>query len=232
MSTLNSQSDLLRSIVFEDKKPSRALLVEAGIDIELLEDVVAQLKPNMDYMRGYRPIESWFTQAGDGIFSRSGTHYLPYPAWLEESGLAGEHPHCISVFEATMRGDVGSDWLPLIPTERDRYEGERHACGPNTYLRYARLRVLLTRKGKWIVWANYPTSVFRIAADPASALALIQELTPSDLRLSTGFYSSPAFEILSRLLTFFRESIEAKQKDVTSEEQQLGKINKTLHRFS
>lgn len=225
MSTLNSQTELLHSLVFAGEKPPAKLLVEAGLDIELLTQTVGALKPNMDYLRGYKPLTSFYQR------TYVAGKYPPFEAWIDEFADAKRFPHCIQLLDTTFIGGGSWDWFPLIPSEKLRYPGEYNTLYREDHQRWGGLRVFLTRKGKWIVWTSLPVSVFRVVADAEAAVETIKELTPPDVRLRLRHYS-PALEMTEKLIDFFGESIQDKSNDVSSEVDLLAEISKPLERFA
>jgi hypothetical protein len=223
MSTLNSRDEtelellraFLRAFVFQGTLPSIELIIKTGIDRELLVTCVDELRPLMDYLRGYKSLDSWFTQ----------TSLVPYRTWLEEAGLADQYPHCISVLDAGMKSDFGENWLPLHPSEQGRYPGEEK--------RFARVKVWLTRKGEWIVWANHPTSDFRFVQSAEAALETIEALTPASISLCDlrGTLRSPALCMFADLRDLLRVSIEQKGQAVQRDKDALEVTDTLRNRF-
>jgi len=169
----------------------------------------------MDYLRGYRPLDSWFTQ----------TVHIPYGTWLEEADLAGRYAQCIYLLCAGMQRGTGDNWLPLTAPEQERY--------PRENKRFAELRAFLTRKGEWVVWANYPESKFCIVESVEDAMDAIKDLTPAGIRLcdGRGLLQSPALRMLTELRNLVRESIEQKRRDILRDEKLVDGLNASLKRF-
>ena len=237
MSTLNSLTGDIHGIVFNNKKPSVETIIELGFDVEILENMITSLKPSMDYMRGYKSLTELFE-----VKDRTTYRFIPFAAWLEEFGEAKKYPHCIEIFHATMWGGGHSDWFPLIPSEVGKYKGEHQPRYTESAQRWAGQKVFLTRKGRWIIWTSYPTSVFRVVDTPRAALDMLAGLTPTGITMrnwttggagiSQGKIISPALFMAGTLSEFFRTSIADKAKDVADETTLLEVIAKPFNTFT
>jgi hypothetical protein len=235
MSSLTSLTRTIHAVVFEEKKPSKDVIVDLGFDIEILENIVTQLKPAMDYMRGYRSLQDLF----DDEFLRKAGRLVPYKMWLEEFGEVEKHTQCVELFGARMWGNGNNEWFPLIPSEQGKYEREHQPYYSTNAQRWAGQKVFLTRKGKWIIWASYPASVFRVVDTPRAALDMLQGLTPTGVVMhsrsvwpSFGAVTSPALQMAGVLTNFFRESIAEKEKNVEAEKDLLKETTAPFDTFS
>jgi hypothetical protein len=216
MSDQDSRTSHLRNYFFDGVPLPGSLLAEDGLDVELLARFVRQLRPSMDHLRGYRPLDSWFTA----------TTHVPYDTWLNEAGLADQYAHCIPLLRVMMQKKGARDnWIALtVPGQGD---------GHGEAKRFAELRVYLTREGEWIVWASYPASDFRVVETAEQAVAAITELTPDDISLSDahGLLRSPALRMLVELRNFVRESTGQWRQAVQRDEWVVDGINTVLKRF-
>jgi hypothetical protein len=214
MSPLSSR-ELLRAFVIDGALPTIDTIIQEELDVELLEALVSKLKPNMDYLRGYKSLDSWFTQ----------TALIPNRTWLEEAGLTDRYLYCINVLDTGMKDHNGENWLPLAPSEEGRYPGEEK--------RYARLGAWLTRKSEWIVWTNHPTSTFRVVGSVKAAIGTVKELTPEGVILTDarGMLLSPALCAFAELQEFLRASIARKRQAVLQDKDVLKFADTLLSRL-
>jgi hypothetical protein len=67
MSTLNNPREILTDVLIRRQKVQPAVAAETGLDLELLQAVLEQLKPRLDYMRGFKPWSSWRTTPDPSI---------------------------------------------------------------------------------------------------------------------------------------------------------------------
>ena len=216
MSMLNSRDLLNRLLLCPDAPIPGYLLGDTGLDIQVLEGFVEGLAPFMDYLHGYQPLDNWFTEAG----------YSLYPIWFDESHLCNKYPYCALLLDAVMRDRNGCEgWRDLPATEQGRYAGETQ--------RYSKLRVFLTRKREWIVWASYPNSVFHFASNVADAAQLMHDLTPTDASLYDGgtVSSTHVLGMFHRLRCFVEESNRHKQSHIDRVKGVITTANHKLSRF-
>lgn len=239
MSTLNSHSDAIRSMLFKGEKIPESSVIDAGLDVELLRSLVSGLKSRMDYLRGYKSLDSFY----ENNKQAPGGRYQPFSTWLAESGLSGQYPQCLQLFRVTMQGTPCFQWFPLISSEKGRYEGEYDEQYHDYVQRYATQRVFLTRKGEWIVWASWPVSDFRVAEDLDSALQALRELTPQAVvsvkaacmkpgSLGWSEVSSPSLHMARQLMGIFRTSITEKTRQVEDDAILLERLRKPFDRFA
>lgn len=259
MSTLISHDEddykaLVRHLTHSDKGISYATTVAAGLDTELLQETVDALKPYMDNLRGYKTLDWWFTEDADTI-RRDWPRLNLFPTWFEESGLKGRFSQVLFVLNAKLHIDGkswGGDLGPLIPSEKNRYEGEYNSRYYENAQRITRLRVFMTRKGKWIIWVSWPVSVFRIADDLDGCLRALDELMPVGATLTAiaqpgashnalyrfldghadSSHYSVALGIRLSLIELFRSSIELKRAGIKTEESALGDLDKVSTRLT
>ncbi len=236
MSTLYRTSSMLHSMVLDGRKPTvKDIAAEKGLPEEILKRTLEDINRHLDYMRGFKPLAQWFDHS---VQTSSAPYYgAPLEEWFVEAELAGKYPHCICVADMTM----GDGMNVIIPSEKGRYKKEyRHGYREDAQ-RVAWLRVFLTRKMEWIIWASWPTSVFRFASDMESMLEAVEELRPERMPLrcygraghltDTDVQSVPIL-VTAELELHLMRSFTEKREDAEREEATLAKIRKRTTVYS
>lgn len=190
-----------RAFVLDEQPPSIELIIMTGIDKELLQKCVNTLRPLLDTLEGYEPLDRWFTSTDPT--------YTSHRTWLEEAGMQERYPRCLSILDTFMQDENESSLLPPHPQGQEHFPERR----------YAQLKVWLTHEGEWICWANQPASTFRIVENVEAALEAIEQLTPEGASLidPQGTLRSPALCMFGMLRSILAKSAVLKAQGAHAE---------------
>jgi hypothetical protein len=214
--------------------PEKDIAAVDGLPMELLEETLREFHHHRDTLRGYCALDKWFLSFPPTAPKKRGVYHPPwhpYYPMFKESELEGVYTHVLLVADLWMYPlSGGGPWFPLIDEEKDCYPGEYDPNKLDNSQRHGRLRVYLTRKQKWIVWASWPSSQFLESIDTQHALEAIDELTPEGVTLQESHavegsnlqekipVVSPALSITRGILISFEESFKLKRRDAEAEE--------------
>jgi hypothetical protein len=210
-----------------------------GMPRQHLHDAMAYHHRLKDTLRGYKPLDTWFMSHTPEPGTHPNTGRGPWQPWnqmFEESGLAGKYTHVLLVADIWMYGGRNGGFVfPLTPPEKDRYGG-KNLSAPG--FRQGRMRVYLSRKHEFIVWASWPECVFRERLGIDTVVSAVHELTSKGVQLRERHAKSlnkmdeqlevthPALTICRGIIRAIEASAKAKREDSELEEETAKSLKK------
>jgi hypothetical protein len=207
MSDKNLPAQIARAVTVYKGKPSRKMMAQTGVDIELLEAVFALWEPRKDTLSNYQPLDVAVEKA---LFIEGRETY-------EHAKLDGSQPTLILLSGRLLQQKRGSSRLDsqlVVPREFRVKSDETH--------RHGMFAIFLTRDLKWIIFTNFPGRSFQIADNPRSAVHMAMDTLPAKTYFGSNgtqeVLDSLALELADGLTKSLRDSINAKKRIIDGEE--------------
>ena len=201
MSDKNLSAQIARAVTVYKGKPTRKMMAQTGVDIEVLEQVYGlweQCKETVNYAHLGKYLQQVL--------------FTGYRQAFRESGLdGGQESLLVLDGRVLQRREVGnhSRYSSLLDVP------EEYRASPNEQRRSGQFAIFLTRDLKWIIFTNFPTSKFQVAHDPKGAVELALSMLPPETYFGGTddlAFDSLACELADKLVRSLRDSINARKK--------------------